>query len=144
MLYHWHEARIWGIGCAIKDPETGKTVDSETVTIFPGVHDLDDEQWAKIKDRPEIKERIEGGKLQVNLEEKAAKGKNVKKTETGLPKVLDNFATQDAVELISGVMEADQLKAWEKGEKRPAVKKAIKEQLKAIDFATKPKDQKGD
>lgn len=108
---------------------------------------MPDDDWERLKKSPNFKvveERIDGGMLQVELEKVKEGKKAVKQTESGLPASLDNFDPKDAVELISGVMEEDQLKVWDKGEKRPAVKKAIKEQLKAIEYATNPKDEKGE
>jgi hypothetical protein len=140
MLYHWKEARIWGIGLPGTKTEDGR-VESECVTLLPGVHDMPDEQWKKIAEHKDVQERIAAGNLQL-IEDEGTK--KVKKTDSGLPKSLENFNTRDAAELISGVMEVEQLEAWAKHEKRPAVEKAIKSQLKAIEYATKPKKPKGD
>jgi len=143
MLYHWKQPRVWGIGTSSEMVEPGR-FETHQVMFLPGVHEMPDDDWERLKKSPNFKvveERIDGGMLQVELEKVKEGKKAVKQTESGMPASLDNFDPKDAVELISGVMEEDQLKVWDKGEKRPAVKKAIKEQLKAIDYVTKPKDE---
>lgn len=141
MIYHWKEPRIWGIAACEKNDKGQNVYKGETVTILPGVHDMPDEQWNKIKDHDTVKDRIAGNLLEVKMEQLPG-GKKVKVSEdTKLPVNLDSYETRKAVDLVSGVMEVEQLKKWKRMDKRKVVKDAVDAQLKAIEFATKPKKQ---
>lgn len=144
MLYHWKQPRMWGIGLTC-GKKTDGTFNTRTVVFLPGVHEMDDQDWADLKNDANyktIEERIEGGILQVEIEKVKEGKKPIKRTDSGLPQTLENFDPKDAIELVSGVVEDDQLKTWNRSEKRPAVKTAIKKQLEAIAFATQPKEKK--
>lgn len=137
MLVHWKESRVWTV--AWKGPhddvQMGKHYASKQ-TILPGVQEIDDEVWKKMKEVPDVQERIEAGRL---VEVKTAATKGAKdESEHGLPKSLAKFSVPDATELVSGVMDIDVLKAWSKIEKRTTVKDAIRDQLKALE----PDDEK--
>lgn len=144
MLYHWKQPRMWGVGLTCGKKQDG-TQNERTIMFLPGVHEMDDQDWADLKKDANFKDveaRVEGGILQIELEKVKTGQKPIKRTESGLPNTLENFDPKDAIDLVSGVMEEDQLKAWNKSEKRPAVKNAIKKQLEAIAYATQPKDKK--
>jgi hypothetical protein len=131
MLVHWKESRVWTV--AWKGPhddvQMGKHYASKQ-TILPGVQEIDDEVWEKMKQVPDVQARIEAGRL-VEVKTGAKNAKD--ETEHGLPKSLAKFSVPDATELVSGVMDVDVLKAWSKSEKRTTVKDAIRDQLKALE-----------
>jgi hypothetical protein len=141
MLIHWKEARVWIVGLpGLHDEKTGNT-SGDTVILIPGVHPISDEDWARIKEVPDVKARIEDKTLEALEPEKTTKGAAAKDTtEGGYPKTLDSFKPADAVEFVGGVMELDVLKSWAKIEKRPVVAKQIKAQIETLEEKDEKKD----
>lgn len=141
-LIHWKEPRVWSVcwPSDFDDVKSGKHF-PESQTILPGIQQIEDEVWEKMKAKvPDVRDRLASGQLAEVKGDKAGEGKS-NSNEIGLPKNLTKFSPADAIELIGGVMDVDTLKTWNKIEKRVPVKDAIKAQLKALSSSD---DKKGE
>jgi hypothetical protein len=116
-IVHFKKTGIWSIAIG----------DSQFVNLIPGVNEIIEPEWNKLKEIKEVQEKIDEGVLVIVSEPKPGK-----KTEQGLPKELTPMIAGDAIDLVSGIVDLDVLKAWEKKEKRNTVIKAIKDQIKTV------------
>jgi hypothetical protein len=136
MIVNYKRAGVWLIQYgkmvdAPKDME-GKSIQEQVfqggnVKILPGLNTLTDKQWSQIKDHPKVAAAVESGLLEI-IEGPAAKGQKPKDEIESLAKYDQNTA----ISAVGGQMDASVLASWRKGEKRPMVLKAIKDQLEAV------------
>jgi hypothetical protein len=88
------------------------------VDLYPGINQVEDQDWA---------EALKNSMVQIHL--KAGTLEDLQADVTNIGKV----AEPEAIELVELTVRAELLENWSLQEKRPAVAKAIRDQLKAID-----------
>jgi len=103
-------------------------VATKAVQLLPGINEVAESEWNKVKDHKQVKSALDEGVL-VILQDPTKEDKPLE----GLPASLEKFSVKDACELVDGVMEVDMLKKWQKRETRESVKAALKKQIKEID-----------
>lgn len=101
--------------------------------LKPGVNEIEKAIWDKWKTHPIIAAMIEDGTFEV-VSEKDEKPAKV---------LLSTKKTHEAIELAKHCIELEVLKEWMTLEKRPTVKKAIKEQIEALEAPIVYRDESG-
>lgn len=131
MLIRWNVAGP----LAIADPTSKNS--SGTITVYPGVNELPDDVWKKLKDHAVIKsyqeEKNDKGqyKLEVVTEKNAAEAKDSETGQSAAPALADLNAKK-ASELIKETLAISQLEQWLEHEQRSTVRNAIEKQLKYL------------
>jgi hypothetical protein len=95
----------------------------DEVTFMPGVNNVTTAMWAKIKNHPHVKPRLNDGLLEIISEAE---------TEDGFTS-LSGYKLGEAKKLVEGTFEVSLLKTWKAEEKRKDVKGYIVAQLKKIE-----------
>lgn len=101
----------------------------EEIVLMPGANEVEDSMWGKMEKHPTIKSFIDEGILVVVASDK--KHQN-----------LSSLSPKEALDLVKSSSSKEILSKFLKDEKRPAVKKAIEEQLSKIDAAPEYRDTK--
>lgn len=126
---------VWAIHYYTKT--TAKhAVATKAVQLLPGINEIAEDEWNKVKEHKQVKAGLDEGVLVV-LQDPTKEDKPLE----GLPASLEKFSVKDACELVDGVMDVDVLKKWQKRETRDSVKAALKKQVKEIDKAIEPQPE---
>lgn len=142
MIVNFKRANVWIIqhGKMIDAPKDaeGKQIQKQifqgqAVKIIPGLNTVEDPIWNDIKEYPDVKAALSSGDLEIVEDSKPA-GSKSKGNDNGIVS-LAGMDVKKAISVVEGQMEKDALAAWKKGEKRPQVLKAIKDQLAKIEQA---------
>lgn len=118
-----HTGRITKIPVTGKN-ESGGVATKASVTLLPGVNDVDPDLWAKCEEIALVKSLIEMG---------ARKGGIVVGDRKKSLKTLAEFPEKVAIETIEETVSVELLKGWQATEKREKVLAAIAAQFEAID-----------
>lgn len=101
--------------------------------LKPGVNEIEKDIWDKWKTHPIISAMIDEGTFEV-VSEKDEKPAKV---------LLSTKKPGEAISLAQHCLDLEVLKEWQSLEKRPSVKKAIKEQIEALESPIEYRDGNG-
>lgn len=112
------------------------TIETNRYLLKPGVNDVPPEIWAKWRETPVMKSRLEAEKV---IEPKA---EEVEEQAPELP-TLEKLSIAKACELVKQTFDVELLEKWIVDEKRERVLKALEKQLEAVEVKAK-KEGAGD
>jgi hypothetical protein len=101
-----------------------KGLPKDIIRVVPGIQDIPDEAWDRMKDDESIKNHVTAGNI--TFPKAAAK----KSGGAAIPD-LSKVSVKDAMEVIEGVMEAETVKAMIKAEKKGGKREAMINALEA-------------
>jgi len=120
-MFHYTKPNVWKIG---------------SLRFLPGINEVDEAAWNKVKDHPLLQERFNSGALLW------VKGPGVQKKEVpeDVPpeevesdvEALDGMTSDEAKALVAKTFSLDLLNSWLELETRKGVLKAIEAQIEAV------------
>jgi len=108
---------------------------SKTMILKPGINEMSDKDWAKMKDHQKFKKMLEDGDMEV------VKKDNEKSKSGG--EVASNLAemkASDATKVVEQTLDKELLESWLEGEERVTVQRALDKQLKKLEYTKEELD----
>lgn len=132
MILEWKQPNLLTVCLPVNDnPSMGGTGFSMAAKILPGVNEIDDSIWAKVKDHHVVKHYVKDESLIV-IERPA---KDNKKSREGLAM----YELDKAIKIVEKTFDHKLLEKWKSKESRQGVLSAMEAQFKKIEDTVKPK-----
>lgn len=116
---------VYSCGYQVRDENNTTRV--EVVRFLPGMNQIEDEDWKKVKDNVGLIQRLDEGMLRIAREVESAPKKE--------EETLSNKSMSQIVAIIHACRDLDQLKKWHAADKRQKVKAALKDQIEIVKLA---------
>jgi hypothetical protein len=141
MLVKWNGQGPLSIG----DPRTGSNYKlAAVIVVLPGVNKLPDDVWLRAMKKGEenpvlarlLKKGSKGGlEIVRGIEDEKTKAANAKRAEDKSESPdLVGLTPEKAVRIVKQTLNKDLLEQWAESDNRPAVRRAVEQQLKVLEL----------
>lgn len=133
MLVAYHKPNVWTIFTK-SDGDTVQT-GSKPFKFIPGINELDESQWSKLKETPDIEKALDQGLLTIECPNDPDGGR------VSISAIKD---VRDAKKVIAKTYDLKLLTVWKAGENRAEVISACTDQIAKIYAETDKPKSSGD
>lgn len=133
MLVKYNRTNVHTAYLDVRGPDSKAILAGKRIRFMPGVNDVKDEDWAKLKQDPEFQAFLDGPEKvmeEMTPDLLVEKGKAKPAADD-----LSGFTEKKAKTLVEATVDRDLLKAWLDKETRSPVKRALEEQIQKLEKA---------